>query len=92
MLRERVKTPADDSGVWTAKKVAAVIVATPGFPRQAMRPIGWTIQCPQPQHSRAATPEEQATFKKAGGSRRGGGRAPSRRGIQVFATDELRIG
>jgi transposase len=30
MLRERVKTPPDDGGVWTAKKVAAVIAAALG--------------------------------------------------------------
>ena len=32
MLRERVKTPPDDGGVWTAKKVAAVIAAALGVP------------------------------------------------------------
>lgn len=72
MLRERVKTPPDDGGVWTAKKVAAVIAAALGVPRvaeqrgwEALRAIGWTIQRPRPQHARAATPEEQEAFKKS---------------------------
>ncbi len=31
---------------------------------EALRAIGWTIQSPRPQPVRAATPEEQATFKR----------------------------
>jgi transposase len=71
MLRERVKRPPDDGGVWTAKKVAAVIAAALGLARvaeqrgwEALRAIGWTIQRPRPRHARAASPEEQAAFKK----------------------------
>jgi transposase len=71
MLRERVKTPPDDGGVWTAKKVAAVIATRLGLERvaeqrgwEALRAIGWTIQRPRPRHVRAASPEEQAAFKK----------------------------
>lgn len=72
MLRERVKSPPEDGGVWTAKKVAAVIAARLGRDRvaeqrgwEALRAIGWTIQRPRPRHVRAATPEEQAGFKKS---------------------------
>lgn len=69
-LRERLKTPPDDGGVWTAKKVAAVMARTldravaeqRGW--EALRAIGWTIQRPRPRHAQAATPEEQAAFKK----------------------------
>lgn len=71
MLRERVKTPPDDGGVWTAKKVAAVIAAALGLAKvaeqrgwEALRAIGWTIQRPRPRDVRAATPEEQVAFKK----------------------------
>ncbi len=68
-LRERVRRPPDDGGVWTAKKVAAFMAAELG--RQvaeqrgweALRAIGWTIQSPRPSHAQAATPEEQAAFK-----------------------------
>ncbi|WP_209427538.1 helix-turn-helix domain-containing protein [Pararhodobacter sp. SW119] len=65
MLRERVKTPPDDGGVWTAKKVAAVIAATLGVPRvaeqrgwEALRAIDWTIQRPRP---RVLTPALNAS-------------------------------
>ena len=70
-LRERVQSPPDDGGVWTAKKAAAVmavelglasVVAQRGW--EALRAIGWTIQRPRPQHARAATPKEQEAFKK----------------------------
>jgi transposase len=71
MLRERVKTPPDDGGVWTAKKVAAVMAGELGLASvapqrgwEALRAIGWTIQRPRPRHVRAASPEEQAAFKK----------------------------
>jgi transposase len=72
MLRERLKTPPDDGGVWTAKKVAAVIASELGLERvaqqrgwEALRAIGWTIQRPRPRHARAAGPEAQAEFKKS---------------------------
>jgi transposase len=72
MLRERVKSPPDDGGVWTAKKVATVMAAALGLAQvaeqrgwEALRAIGWTIQHPRPQHARAATPEEQEAFKKS---------------------------
>jgi len=71
MLRERVKGLPDDGGVWTAKKVAAVMASALGLGSvaeqrgwEALRAIGWTIQKPRPQHARAAGPEEQAAFKK----------------------------
>ena len=82
MLRERVKTPPDDGGVWTAKKVAVVIAAALGVARvaeqrgwEALRAIGWTIQRPRPRHARAASPEAQAAFKKT--SRRSSPRKPN---------------
>jgi transposase len=70
-LRERLKTPPDDGGVWTAKKAAAVMAAELGLAKvaeqrgwEALQAIGWTIQRPRPRHVRAATPEEQVAFKK----------------------------
>ncbi len=72
MLRERLKSPPDDGGVWTAKKVAAVMAAELGLAKvaeqrgwEALRAVGWTIQRPRPRHARAASPEEQAEYKKA---------------------------
>ena len=71
MLSERVKTPPDDGGVWTAKKVALVMAGALGLARvadqrgwEALRAIGWTIQRPRPRHAQVATPEAQAAFKK----------------------------
>jgi transposase len=71
MLRERLKRPPDDGGVWTAKKVAAVIATELGLAKvadqrgwEALRAIGWTIQKPRPRHARAAGPEAQAEYKK----------------------------
>jgi transposase len=71
MLRERVKTPPDDCGVWTAKKVAKLIAAALRLPRvaeqrgwEALRSIERTIQRPRPQHARTAAPEEQEAFKR----------------------------
>ena len=70
-LRQRLKTPPDDGGVWTARKVAAFMAAELGLARvaeqrgwEALRAIGWTIQRPRPRHVRVAPPEEQAAFKK----------------------------
>ena len=72
MLRERLKTPPDDGGVWTSKKVAAVIAATLGLAKvaeqrgwEALKVIGWTIQTPRPRHARAAGHGEQTAFKKS---------------------------
>jgi transposase len=72
MLRGRLKTPPGDGGVWTAKKVAAVMAAELGLASvaeqrgwEALRAIGWTIQRPRPRHARAAGPEAQTEFKKS---------------------------
>jgi transposase len=70
MLRERLKTPPDGGGVWTARKAAAFMAAELGRSVseqrgwEALRAVGWTIQRPRPQHAEVATPEEQAAFKK----------------------------
>lgn len=100
LLSERVKTPPDDGGVWTAKKVARVMARALGVAEvppqrgwEALRAIGWTIQQPRPRHAQAATPEVQAEFKK--NSTRSRGRKPGATPdavIEVFATDEHRIG
>jgi len=69
-LRARLTTPPEGGGVWTAKKVAAVMAAELGLasvaePRgwEALRALGWTIQKPRPRHARAASPEEQEDYK-----------------------------
>ena len=70
-LRARLTSPPDDGGVWTARKAAAFMAAELGLARlaeqrgwEALRAIGWTLRRPRPRHMRAATPNEQAAFKK----------------------------
>ena len=70
VVRERLKTPPEDGGVWTATKVAAVMAAELGLATvaeqrgwEALRALGWTIQKPRPRPARAASPEEQADYK-----------------------------
>ena len=72
MLKERLTSPPDDGGVWTSRKVAALIAAELGLAAvaeqrgwEALRAMGWTIQRPRPRHARAASPEAQAEYKKA---------------------------
>ena len=72
VLRERLKRPPEGGGVWTSRKVAAVIAAELGLERvaeqrgwEALRAMGWTIQRPRPRHARAAGLEAQAEFKKS---------------------------
>jgi len=56
-VRERVRRPPDDGGVWTARKVATFMAAELGRRVaeqrgwEALRAIGWTIQSPRPQHA-----------------------------------------
>jgi len=82
-LRNRLQTPPDDGGQWTAKKAAAFLAAEHGLETvavqrgwEALKAIGWTLQQPRPRHALAATPEEQAAFKKTS-PKRSKRRAPS---------------
>lgn len=70
-LRERLKTPPDDGGLWSGPKVARWIAARKELvhvhaPRgwEALKRIDWSIQVPRPRNPKAAPPEEQAAFKK----------------------------
>ena len=72
VLRERLKQSPEDGGVWTSKKVAAVIATELGLAKvaeqrgwEALRALGWTIQRPRPRHARAASLEEQEDYKKS---------------------------
>src|SRR3954451_22849209 len=84
-LRVRLADPPPDGGLWTSGKVAcwragelglASVCVQRGW--EALRAIEWSIQKPRPRHPKAATPEEESTFKKTRRSRCRRGRAPSR--------------
>ena len=82
-LARRLKRPPEDGGVWSGPKVAAWMARHLGLERvhpqrgwEALKRIGWSPQAPRPRHARAATPEEQAAFKRGSRRRR---RGPGRR-------------
>lgn len=70
-LRVRLADPPPDGGVWTSGKVARWMAGELGLTSvapqrgwEALRAIDWSIQKPRPRNPKAATPEEQAAFKK----------------------------
>jgi transposase len=82
-LAERLTAPPGDGGVWNGPKVAAWMARHLGLAKvhpqrgwEALKRIGWSVQAPRPRHSRAATPEQRAAFKR-GSTRRS--RGPGRR-------------
>jgi transposase len=78
-LKERIKTPADDGGLWTGPKIARWLAKFHGLQSvhdqrgwDALIAIGYSIQQPRPRHPQAATEEDRAALKKAPeGGRRG---------------------
>src|ERR671938_2141798 len=77
-LRAALAEPPSDGGLWTGPKVAAWMAARLGrkvWPQRGwdyLKKPGYSAQRPRPRHAKAASPEEQAAYKKSG---RGGGRA-----------------
>ena len=63
------KAPVD-GGLWNCKKVSEWIGAEIGCKVSVvtgwnyLRSLGYSVQVPRPRHKNAATPEEQAAFKK----------------------------
>lgn len=75
-LKDRLRTPPDDGGLWTGPKVARWLAQFHGLKAvhdqrgwDALVAIGWSIQKPRPRHPSAAGKAEQAEFKKT--ARRG---------------------
>jgi transposase len=75
-LRERLRRPPDDGGLWTGPKVARWIAARRGLahvhpPRgwEALKKLNWSLQEPRPKNPKSATPEEEAAFKKSSPTR-----------------------
>jgi transposase len=70
-LKERLKTPPDDGGVWTGPKVARWLAQFHGRKSvhaqrgwDALIAIEYSIQKPRPRHPEAAGDEERAQLKK----------------------------
>ena len=70
-LRAALAGPPADGGLWTGPKVAAWMSARLGrrvWPQRGwdyLRKLGYSPQVPRPRHAKAASPEEQAEYKKA---------------------------
>src|SRR4051812_43650801 len=71
-LKNRLREPPPDGGLWTGPKVArwmagelglAAVLPQRGW--EALKAIGWSVQKPRPRHPASATPEEREAFKKS---------------------------
>jgi len=87
-LKERIKTPPDDGGLWTGPKIARWLAKFHGLKSvhdqrgwDALVAIGYSIQQPRPRHPAAATAEDRAALKKNFRPRwpRSGASMPARR-------------
>jgi transposase len=84
-LRERLRAPPPDGGLWSGPKVAAWMAGELGVTEvapqrgwEALRAVRWSIQMPRPRNPRAATPDEAEAYKKTRRRRCRGGRRTSR--------------
>jgi transposase len=70
-LRAALAGSPCDGGLWTGPKVAAWMGARLGrkvWPQRGwdyLRKLGYSAQVPRPRHAKAASPEEQAAYKKS---------------------------
>ncbi len=69
-LRNRLREPPPDGGLWSSRKVANWMAGELGLTSvapqrgwEALKAIGWSIQKPRPKNPKSATPEEAAAFK-----------------------------
>jgi len=71
-LRDRLREPPADGGLWSSRKVADWMAGELGLTSvapqrgwEALKAIGWSIQKPRPKNPKSATPKEAAEFKKS---------------------------
>jgi transposase len=71
-LKDRLREPPPDGGLWTSPKVAAWMASELGLKRvapqrgwEALKAISWSVQRPRPRHPASATPEQREAFKKS---------------------------
>jgi len=76
-LRERLKSPPQDGGVWTGPKIARWLADVHGIKSvhdqrgwDALIAIGWSIQQPRPRHPKAAREQDRSRLKKTAARRR----------------------
>ena len=76
-LRDRLKRPPDDGGLWTGPKIARWLAQFHGLKSvhdqrgwDALVAIGYSIQKPRPRHPETASEEDRAALKKTAGRRR----------------------
>lgn len=76
-LKQRIKTPPDDGGLWTGPKIARWLAKFHRFQSvhdqrgwDALIAIGYSIQQPRPRHPDAATEQDRAALKKNSRPRR----------------------
>jgi len=67
-LKQRIKTPPDDGGLWTARWLAKfhglrAVHDQRGW--DALIAIGYSIQQPRPRHPEAASEEDRSALKKS---------------------------
>jgi transposase len=94
-LRERIKAPPDDGGLWSGPKVALWLADFHGSKSvhdqrgwDALIAIGYSVQQPRPRHPEAATKKGRTALKKSlSGRRRRSGTSirtpPSRSGRRM---------
>ena len=75
-LKDRVKEPPPDGGIWTSRKVANFMASELGLTElapqrgwEALQAIGWSIQSPRPRNPKSATTEAAEVFKKVSARR-----------------------
>jgi transposase len=71
-LKERIKAPPDDGGLWSGPKIARGLAKFHGVRSvhdqrgwDALIAMGYSIQQPRPRHPDAATEEDRAALKKS---------------------------
>lgn len=70
-LKEALRAPPSDGGVWSGPKVAAWIAKKIGVEKvhpqrgwDYLKRVGYSIRRPRPKHTKSATSQKQSEFKK----------------------------
>jgi transposase len=71
-LRDRLREPPPDGGLWSSRKVADWMAGELGLKSvapqrgwEALKAIAWSIQKPRPKNPKSASPGEAAALKKS---------------------------